>query len=72
MFFRDLKWKLADRFPSLDRKSLYYRPERPERRGSGLSAYDRLLIGFLSLVLIGIGTGLLIFSAVVIWAFLAS
>jgi len=64
---RDLKWKLADRFPALDRPGLYRRPVVDNPRASGIDAF---LIGFggLVLVLLGlliIGAGLFVAAALI-------
>lgn len=56
---RDLKWKLADRFPSLDRKSLYYNP--PKSRGfetapkDPLSPWDKVLLAMVAMILTTVG-----------------
>jgi len=65
---RDLKWKLADRFPALDRAGLY---RRPVRETPTLQGVDALLAAIGGVVLLGIGAvaigfGLFVMTALIL------
>jgi hypothetical protein len=64
---RDLKWKLADRYPALDKPGLYRRPVQTEHQ---LDPWSRLLIGFGAVIICLIGLfGLLVAGILIVAAF---
>lgn len=68
-FFRDLRWKLADRFEPLNSKSMYYNPKpEPSAPPSLAMGWNGLLLAMFSMVLIGIGALAVIGGAMVLWA----
>lgn len=70
---RKLRWKLADRFPALDNKAMYYKPparfeaDKPKAHG-----WDAVLLGMASLVLIAVGLFGLFVACFVLWAMISS
>lgn len=56
---RDLKWKLADRFPALDQKSLYYNPPKARAFGTEpkdvLTVWDKVLLTMVGMILTIVG-----------------
>lgn len=52
---RNLKWKMADRFPSLDKKTLYYNPRNVDEIRPKVSGLDAVMAAMAGMILIAIG-----------------
>lgn len=68
-----MQWALADRFPALDRKGLYYQAPKPGRmwddreRSAKLSPVDQVLVAMVGMVLVAAGAFGLFVGGCVLW-----